>query len=145
MNRDELVEALRSGWGALLARLDTLPEARAAAYAHTQGFERMEDVLAHVYAWWGELLREIPAALRGEAPTHVGDVDAFNAAAVEHARSWEPARMRREMRARYADVLALIEGLSDDDLLNEEVYSWAVGETVTHWDMHRPQRREDAS
>ena len=144
LTRDELVTALRSGWGDFLTRLETWPEARAAAYARAQGFECVDDLLAHVYAWWGELLREIPAALRGEPATRVGDVDAFNAAAVEHARAWEPARMQREVATRYHAVVDLIAGLCEDDLNNEQVYSWAMGESVTHWDMHRPQRREEA-
>jgi hypothetical protein len=144
LTRDELVAALRSGWGDFLARLETWPEARAAAYARAQGFERVEDLLAHVYAWWGELLREIPAALRGELPARVEDVDAFNAAAVERARAWEPARVRREAAARYHAVVELIAGLCEDDLHNDQVYSWSMGESVTHWDMHRPQRREEA-
>jgi hypothetical protein len=45
---------------------------------------------------------------------------------------------------RYHAVVDLIAGLSETDLLNEEVYSWKMGESVTHRDMHRPQRREDA-
>lgn len=144
LSRDELVASLESGWGAFLERLEGWPEARAAAYARAQGFERVEDLLAHVHAWWGELLREVPAALGGEPPTRVEDVDAFNAAAVQRARAWEPARVRREARGRYHAVVDLLSGLSDADLENEEVYGWAMGESVTHWDMHRPQRLQEA-
>lgn len=142
LTRDELVDSLRSGWGDLLQQIESWPEARAAAYARAQGFQRVEDMLAHVSAWWGELLREIPAALHGEPPTRVADVDAFNSAAVARARAWEPARVRREAVLRYDAVEKLIAGLCEADLANEEVYSWAMGESVTHWDMHRPLHRE---
>jgi hypothetical protein len=144
LTREELLQALQTGWGELLAHLEGWPETMSTAYARSQGFARVEDVLAHVHAWWGELLREIPAALRGEPPIRVGDVDAFNASAVERAQSWTCAHMLREATARYHAVVDLLASLSDADLWNEEVYSWAMGECVTHWDMHRPQRREEA-
>lgn len=143
LTRDELLSAWRSGWGELLTQIAGWSEVRAAAYARAQGFARSEDVLAHAHAWWGELLREIPAALRGEPPTRVADVDAFNGAAVARAHSWTSAHMLQETTARYREVADLLANLTDADLMNEEVYGWALGECVTHWDMHRPQRREE--
>jgi hypothetical protein len=74
----------------------------------------------------------------------VADVDAFNALAVQRARVWKSARIRRETAARYHAVVDLLANLCEDDLHNEEVYSWALGESVTHWDMHRPLRRDEA-
>jgi hypothetical protein len=144
LTRDELLAAWQAGWGELLAQVETWPEARATRYARSQGFARIEDLLAHVNAWWSELLREIPGALRGEPPMRVADVDAFNAAAVARVQDWARARMLREARVRYREVVDLLASLTEADLLNEEAYSWALGECVTHWDMHRPQRREEA-
>ncbi len=137
LTREQVVSALRDGWGTYVERFERLsPEARAAFLAR-QGYARLADLLAHVVAWWEEGLQAIPALLADpnfSSPDH--DVDDFNARAVERFRGLdEPAVIRAFEAARQA-WLDLVARLPDDALRSKRIADRLHIEIIGHLAEH---------
>jgi hypothetical protein len=127
---------LRHG-GGYLAGLALIPAEEQARWAQGQGYARVQDLLAHLLAWYDEAARLVPGMLRGErTPFGYESVDAFNAAAIERYRDHTRAQVEAEyVRARDA-FDAMLAGLSPDAVENERAYRWLYATAVEHYEEH---------
>lgn len=121
-----------------LAGIARLPEEEQVRWAQTQGYTRVQDLLAHLTAWYDEAARLVPGMLRGErTPFGYESVDAFNAAAIERYRDRTRAQVEAEyVRARDA-FDAMLAGLGADAVENERAYRWLYATAIEHYEEHR--------
>lgn len=138
LNREELITANEHGWGRFLHTVECMSGEKRAAYLQQQGYDRMQNLLAHVIAWHEETLRAVPTLLAGERSMGPKDVDEFNARAVERYRSWDESAVESEFTQRCADISALVRDLPESALEHEQVYEWLYVGILEHYKEHRP-------
>lgn len=146
INKPELLERIRTERARLegiLARMTVeqmlLPGA--------SGEWTVKDVLAHISAWEGWMVRWTDMHLRGEAPDVPlpWDVERMNAGTFALAKDKPLAEVLEEFRQSYQDALALAESLSKDQLQTEYTDTWPMGplwtgvaaNTFWHYKQHR--------
>lgn len=127
----------RHGTGFLDA-IAQMPAQQQEDWVRAQGYARVQDLLAHMVAWYDEAVRLVPRMLSGEkAPFGYKSVDAFNAVATERYRDHTRAQVEVEyVRARDA-FDALLAGLSPEALEHERAYEWLYLTGVEHYEEHR--------
>src|SRR6266511_3426964 len=139
LTRAELLTGLRDGWGAFLPAIARLTEGQQAAFARLQGFPHVQDLLAHICAWWERTLEVVPAIAGGGTPARdCPDVDAFNERAVARYESCTRAQLESEFERLRGAVAGLIAGLPSGAIENTVVYPWLLDSAVEHYEAHRP-------
>ena len=79
-------------WATYVERFQRLPELDGAQRVRNQGYDRFRDMLAHVLAWWEDVMPVILAiAENREFEKKKYDFDAFNAEAVAKYKDWDEA------------------------------------------------------
>ena len=137
LTREQVVSALRDGWGTYIACFERLSPQAQAAFLARQGYACLADLLAHVVAWWEEGLQAIPALLDDptfSSPDH--DVDAFNAQAVERCRGLDEPAMVEIFEAARRAWLDLVARLPDDALRNKRIAGRLHIEIIGHLAEH---------
>jgi uncharacterized protein (TIGR03083 family) len=112
-----------------------------------------KDILLHVAFWERRMAYALRAAKRGEDPWPDGGVeggqetDRLNERAYEAARAMSASEARVLARESFAEAVAAISALADDDLHNPEGLTQALGEptltiiaenTYEHYEEHLP-------
>ena len=121
-----------------LASIAQLPAEEQARWAQAQGYARVQDLLAHLLAWYDETTRLVPGMLRGERkPFGYESVDAFNAAAIARYRDCTRAQVEAEYVRARDDFDAMLAGLSPDAVDNDRAYRWLYATAVEHYEEHR--------
>ncbi len=136
--REDLLFALERGWGQFLASLAKWPDDKQTVFALQQGYPRVQDLLAHVCAWWEETLRVVPLISVEQLAQQQYDVDMFNARAVTRYQPWSRVRIEvhfEQLRLALAD---LIRTLPASALENDRICAWLFRAVVEHYREHRP-------
>lgn len=108
----------------------------------------VKDVLAHISAWEGWMVRWTDMHLRGEAPDVPlpWDVERMNAGTFALLKDKPLAEVLEEFHQSYQAALALAESLSEDQLQSTYTDTWPMGPlwtgvaVNTHW--HYREHRE---
>ncbi len=142
-SRRDFLAALEQGWKHYLPRLRALPEGAQAQYAQTQGFARIEDVLAHIFAWWERSLErarrllEHPAVIPPEVHALFAQtIDEFNAASVARYQSWDRAAIEERFTATLKTLEDFLRQVPENELENEHLHRWMRAETIEHYHEH---------
>jgi hypothetical protein len=140
ITRQGVLHLLNGDWADYADRFQSLPFAAQTTFLEKQGYKRLTDLLAHIVAWWEEGIQAIqryknnPTARQPEI-----DVDRFNARAVEKVRAASDAeeiQVFEEARRKFIEV---VEGLSEQDFMNERVLTQIRWELINHLEDHRIQ------
>jgi uncharacterized damage-inducible protein DinB len=120
--RRELLERMIVARAALLAEVNRWSDESLTSRAIV-GDWTVKDVLAHIAAWDRWSLESMQRVVAGRPPdlALAGDEDAFNAVHVAAWRDRSLADVLIELQAARTDVLAWLEGLSDEDVLRRRV------------------------
>ncbi len=153
MNKTELLEkvsASRREFESLLAQFSD----EQMLQATLPGGWSAKDALAHI-AWWERRAHVvISAVIHSREPEYSldeSDVDNRNRQTYEENRLRPLAEVRQEEAEAYQALVALAEGLSDDDLSNPDKFAWTKGKplsvlvewnTFAHYDEHIPDLRK---
>ena len=123
----------------------------AIAGLHVADFERMvyhkwnlKDVMGHVFAYLDLTLRHVQSYKKRKrlyAP-HAPSYSFFNRREAERLKKVPLAQLRRDLKATYRELLALVPTLSDDDLKKQFPAPWS---NSTYKTTLRHQLRENAS
>ncbi|GCE09433.1 ClbS/DfsB family four-helix bundle protein [Dictyobacter aurantiacus] len=136
-NRQELLTALEQGWKQYLAHLHTLSEEELVRYAQQQGYTRVQDVLAHVIAWWERSMHRSHQIINGQSVPRTNDMDAFNAEVVKQYQQWT----RDAVEARFEETLDIFEHflkeLPEHAFENERIQLWLRIDAIDHYEDHR--------
>jgi hypothetical protein len=129
--KDAFLKELHQQYLGLLALLEPLDDARLATPMEEGGWAP-KDVLAHVADWERYVVLRIEARRHGK-PMPVwgpGDeqVDAKNAELLEANRAMSPAEVRVKAQDCHDDVVAIIESLTEAELLDDNLRRSVIGE-----------------
>ena len=135
--RTELVEMVTTSFEKLRAELDGAGSR--VGSLHCVDDWSVKDLLA-VRAWWTESVVDwIEAGCRGERPVTPAEGYAWketprlNADIVSKARRESLKSLRRRLERGYARVVATIDRLDDQELLEVGVFEWAGSYPIARW------------
>jgi hypothetical protein len=137
IEREQVIEVLRTGWGEYVTRFELLSSAEQQSLLDAQGYERLADLLAHVLAWWEEGTEAITHLLND--PDHSGiiyDVDAFNAGAVERLYGLDESAVIRFFDRMRASLMVFVASLPDAAFDNPKIAERLYVEIIGHLAEH---------
>lgn len=117
--KQRTIDFLEIEWGTYVERFQRLPELDGSQRVRRQGYERFRDMLAHILAWWEDVMPAILAlAENRDFPRKKYDFDAFNAEAVAKYKDWDRAEFlahfERTRQQAAADLRAVNEAAFED-------------------------------
>ena len=135
--RGEFIDRLENSWQKLVERFDALSSDEQAAFLAQQGYARLADLLAHVFAWWQDGAKEI-SLMRADPghPLREYEVDEFNARAVEQVSGVSPEAMVQVYKTQWQSMVDLVNGLSEDELNQHNINMRLFYEIIQHWAEH---------
>lgn len=106
-------------WATYIERFNRLPELEGMRRARAQGYDRFRDMLAHILAWWEDVMPAILAiAENREFEKKKYDYDAFNVEAVAKYKDWDEAEFlahfEKSRQKAAADLRSMNEAAFDD-------------------------------
>lgn len=106
-------------WATYIERFNRLPELEGAQRVRRQGYDQFRDMLAHILAWWEDVMPAILALAEGrDFPRKKYDFDAFNAEAVAKYKDWGEteflAHFEKTRQKAVADLSSVPEAMFDD-------------------------------
>lgn len=139
MNRKtSLLNAMRHEHGRLEALLARLSEEQL-LQPDVCGSWSVKDVLAHLTWWEQDMISEtlhgieLDPGLNGEA----WSTERANTLMVEAKRNTPLSDVLVEFHASYQQILQMVEGLEEQDLAQDEMYTHLVNNTANHYAEHR--------
>ena len=88
--KQRTMDFLEIEWATYIERYNRLPELDGTQRVRRQGYDRFRDMLAHILAWWEDVMPAILAiAENREFERKKYDYDAFNAEAVAKYKDWD--------------------------------------------------------
>ena len=136
-SRQDLLTALEKGWKQYLPHLAVLSSDEQARYAHVQGYARIEDVLAHIFAWWELSMQRTREILSGDQVSIENDMDEFNAEAVAKYQSWTRSAIEEKFAATLATFERFLHDLLESALENASIQLWLRLDAIDHYEDHR--------
>ena len=162
-SKTELLERMRAGreeWDALIAQI---PDSARTEPALAGGWS-VKDLIAHVAAFENWTAAQIRAANEGRAPTdselygveevtvdpEEGDLDRQNAAIYARYREMPLAEVMTFSSQAFADLVAAVEGVSDEDFGRTGAQTWTGDKTLleiipeqcyAHYEQHADELR----
>ena len=106
-------------WATYIERFNRLSELDGMQRVRNQGYDRFRDMLAHILAWWEDVMPVILAiAENREFEKKKYDFDAFNAEAVAKYKDWDEAEFlthfEKTRQKAAADLKSMNEAVFDD-------------------------------
>lgn len=138
ITRQQVLHCLREEWGHYRTRFESLSPAEQTAFLQQQGYETFHDLLAHICAWWEEGLKIIHSVLENEEqPRRDYDIDAFNAAAVEHFRPWSQEELLFHFENLRQNWIALVSEIPEEAFSHRRIASWLKAVILKHAEEHK--------
>jgi len=137
LTSQELLDNLRKDWKAYPERFNQLPRENQTAFLKSQGYNSFHDLLAHILTWWEEASKIVNSILDNmELPRKEYDIDAFNARALEHFRTWKEADMLIHFENVRESLVTLVVDLPESGLHNSRINGWLKACLVEHFQEH---------
>ncbi|HNO30287.1 MAG TPA: hypothetical protein PKI78_00780, partial [Anaerolineales bacterium] len=90
--KQRVIDFMEIEWATYVERFQRLPELDGSQRVRRQGYNRFRDMLAHILAWWEDVMPVVLAiAEKREFERKKYDFDAFNAGAVAKYQDWDEA------------------------------------------------------
>lgn len=138
ITKQRTLEYLEMEWGSYVERFNRLPRDEQDRRLDLTGFTSLQDLLAHVLAWWQEGMRIITAIAAGRAfERRKYDFDAFNAEAITRYRTWEQADFLAHFAAARQEIAADLQSMDETVFENRRVRAWLDGAVIRHAREHR--------
>jgi hypothetical protein len=157
--KDELKVSANGQWEKMWKMIDALPvEPQAVAFdfndpklkeAHWTRDKNLRDVLVHLYEWHELLLHWTAINLNGGGASFLPEPYNWKTYGEMNVKFWEKHQQTSYddaaamLRESHGNVMALIEGFSDDELFEKKHFSWTgtstlgsycVSTTASHYD-----------
>ncbi len=90
--KQRVIDFVEIEWATYIERFNRLPELEGMKRVRGQGYDQFRDMLAHILAWWEDVMPAILAlAENREFERKKYDFDVFNAEAVNKYKDWDEA------------------------------------------------------
>lgn len=135
LSRFLALDTLENEWSQYVGEFDRFENKD--EFLKKQGFERFEDILAHVIGWWSEGIVVAEAALADSAYVYnEPDADVFNKELVEKYKVMSAAEVREAFGNNRIAFTAIIRDLPDRAFENQTIERWLAMDVVEHLDEH---------
>jgi hypothetical protein len=131
MDRASVLIELYAGRERLRAALASLPDA--AMLDRVDDEWTRKDVLAHLGAWERRFVDLLQRLRRGEWPDDTTETDELNARLYLVARDTSLEVVRLEEEAAWSQFLALVEGMTEEELFDGRYFAWTQGDPLVDW------------
>ncbi|HNK63693.1 MAG TPA: hypothetical protein PKL78_05585 [Anaerolineales bacterium] len=117
--KQRVIDFMEIEWATYVERFQRLPELDGSQRVRRQGYNRFRDMLAHILAWWEDVMPVVLAiAEKREFERKKYDFDAFNAGAVAKYQDWDEAEFlahfERTRQKTAADLRSMSEAVFED-------------------------------
>jgi hypothetical protein len=134
----QLLDNLRSEWKFFPARFHDLTPSKKSDFLQQQGFDSFHDLLAHILAWWEETIKIINSILDfEELPEKDYDIDAFNAAAIEHFKDWSEEDLLLHFSNIRKALVTMVVDFPPGGLDNSRISDWLDSNLIEHYQEHK--------
>lgn len=134
MAKDEILEQIREGRGALLTAIEGLSD-DAMLRTHVVGFWSVKDVLAHLTAWESELITALSRVDQPDVePTivQIDDLDEWNDEQYRNAVRRPLADVLRDFNGVHKYLLQAVADLDEATLEDNSRFEWMEGEPLSY-------------
>jgi hypothetical protein len=135
--RQDLLTALEKGWKQYLPHMAALPPDEQARYAQEQGYARIEDVVAHILAWWELSMQHTREVLSGKYLPIANDMDDFNARVVVQYQGWTLTAIEEKFATTLTTFEHFLRDLPESAFENDRIQLWLRMESIDHYEDHR--------
>jgi hypothetical protein len=136
LTKSILLNAL-DDWGEYASRFNRLAPDEKEAFLKSQGYASLKDLLAHISVWWEEAEAIIRATIeKRERPRRDYDFDSFNAESVSRFKHTSEAEFMDWYEAMRQRMIALVSGLTDEQIKIRRVSTWLNGTVLSHIKEH---------
>ncbi|MFN3490646.1 MAG: hypothetical protein ACK40V_00330 [Anaerolineales bacterium] len=126
------LDTLEHEYSTLIEKFDALQDKN--EYLKKQGFERFEDILAHIIGWWDEGVKVIEGFKNDTNFVYdEPEVDSFNQTLIEQYRN---ADVRNVFEQKRNEMIELIKNMDESLFDNQLVERWLAADVVEHFDEH---------
>lgn len=117
--KQRAIDFLEIEWATYIERFNRLPKLDGMQRVRRQGYDQFRDMLAHILAWWEDVMPTIMAiAEKREFEKKKYDFDVFNAEAVAKYQSWDEteflAHFETTRQKTVADLRSIDEAAFED-------------------------------
>lgn len=114
ITKQRTLDFLEIEWAGYVERFNRLPALEGVKRVRKQGFDRFRDMLAHILAWWEDVMPAILAiAENREFEKKKYDFDAFNAEAVAKYKDWDEAEFLAHFEKRRQEAAASFKSMNE--------------------------------
>jgi len=136
VTREMLLKSL-AAWKDYPANIEALLPAEKSAFLEKQGYKSSHALLSHIVGWWDEAFAIIEDVLAGrERPSRKYDFAVFNADSVTRYETWTEADLLSHYVTMRQKFVALVNGLTDEQLQIERVGGWLYAVLEDHAEEH---------
>lgn len=130
-----VLDTLEHEYSTLIEKFDTLEDKN--EYLKKEGFERFEDILAHIIGWWDEGVKVIEGFKRDSNFVYdEPEIDSFNQKLVEQYKNMNVADIRNAFEQKRIEMLNSVKSLDESLFDNQIVERWLAADVVEHFDEH---------
>ena len=117
--KHRVIDFVEIEWAGYIERFNRLPELDGSQRVRRQGYDRFRDMLAHILAWWEDVMPIVLAIAESrEFEKKKYDFDAFNAEAVAKYKDWDEseflAHFEKTRQKAAADLRSMNEAAFED-------------------------------
>lgn len=130
-NKEALLEQSQQNYQQLLKYIDALPpEKHHADFVGETMNRNVRDVLAHIHHWHSMMLEWHRVGMAGDKPSMPAEgytwktVPDLNRAIWQHYQQTELSEIRAKLQQSFAEVQALMQAHSDEELFTKKYYHW---------------------
>jgi hypothetical protein len=112
--KQRVIDFLEIEWATYIERFNRLPKLDGMQRVRRQGYDQFRDMLAHILAWWEDVMPVILALAEGrEVERKKYDFDAFNAEAVAKYKDWDEAKFLSHFEKRRQEAAASLTSMNE--------------------------------
>jgi hypothetical protein len=133
VTKQRTLDYMEYEWGTYVERLRFLPESEQIRRVNAMGYASLQDLLAHVLAWWQEGMSIISAIAEGRTYERKKyDFNAFNAEAVARYSSWDEDVFMAHFEEIRHKTIQELKAMGEAGFENRRVKAWLNGIVFHH-------------
>lgn len=137
MSKTKILELIQSERKALQSTLEGMREAQMTEPGVESDWS-VKDILVHIAAWEGMMVRWVEESLRGEVPERPApgmtwdDLDGLNAQIYADNKDKALDEVLADFWASHQRASKLVQAMAEEDLLDPERFEWRRGDPMWH-------------
>jgi hypothetical protein len=133
ISKQRTLDYVEFEWGTYVERFQRLPKEEQKKRVNQMGFESLQDMLAHILAWWEEGMGVILSIAEDHPYERKKyDFDLFNAEAIAKYKPWDEAEFMAHFEKARQKMGADLKSLNETTVENRRVRGWLRAVVLHH-------------